>query len=191
MGINIKGMQVSNEKQVREIINTPQGSIEIYEPNFETVKTIVDMQFGQQFGAETGVISFDGATVIKELFPLLTNIELNDLTDEELEDVINNPSIHLLIAQQIVAQIVAESNKLYAQRVKTELMTADSTMAQVELINSIPNIILDKAKRDGNVSDLMSKVESASKELEEAIEKEAKEIIQSEEVNDVGQSETI
>ncbi len=188
MSIHIQGLKVSKvERQIRELISTPQGAIEIYEPTTEDIANIVDLQRDNQgFGEETGVVSFDGVTVIRELFPILTNINLGNLSDEELEDVINNPSVHLLIAQQYVAQIVTETNKLYAQRVKTEIMQAESTMAQVELMNAIPNMILDKAKRDGRVIELSEKVEEASKALKEAMESEQRsENTETEVVSDV------
>lgn len=173
MSINIKGLAVAKEKrQIRELINTPQGAIEVYEPTIEDLVKIVDIQVTKELGMETGVVSFDGVTVIRELFPILTNIELGELSDEELADVIENPSVHLLIAQQVVAQIVAEANKLYAERMKTELMNTESMMTQAELIQSIPTYVMEKAKGEGKLGELNAKLEKASKELEEAIERE-------------------
>lgn len=167
LGINIKGMKVSPERrQVREIINTPQGSIEVYEPTMDDIAVIIDMQVDQDFGEVTGVVSFDGIRVIKELFPLLTNIEFGELSDEELEEIVENPTVHLLITQQVLAQIVSESNKLYVERIKTEMMNTESIMAQVSLMNSIPTSIVEQAKRDGKVSELMGKVQDASDEFE-------------------------
>lgn len=173
LSINFKELTTAQEgRQIREIISTPQGAIEVYEPTLDNISDIIDLQRSQDFGANGGVVSFDGITVVRTLFPLLTNIDMGDLTDEELEIVIDNPSIHLLIAQQIVAQIVAESNKLYAERVKTELMNTESTLAQVELMNTIPQMIVETAKRDGKVSELVEKVEQVGKELEDALKRE-------------------
>jgi hypothetical protein len=177
LGINIKGFKVANseERQLREMINTPQGTIEVYEPTMDMLSDIIELQRTQNFGADTGTVSFDGIQVVRTLFPMLTNVDLSDSTDEELSEIIENPSVHLLIAQQVVAQIVAEANKLYAQRIKTELMNSESTMAQVELMNSIPSLLIEKAKGEGKVSELVQKVEEAGKELEEAIRKEQQE----------------
>jgi hypothetical protein len=175
LGINIKGFALSEQRQIRELVNTPQGTIEIYEPSIDDIAVIVDLQRNQDFGSETGVVSFDGVTVIRELFPLLTNIDLTDSTDEELGKIIANPTVHLLIAQQIVAQIVAESNKFYAERLKTELMQTESKMAQMELLSTIPSLIIEQAGKDGKIADLVEAVEHAEKELSEAIEREQEE----------------
>lgn len=176
LAINITGLKVDQaQKRTRDLINTPQGTIEIYEPTMEDMQKIIDMQKGEGF--ESGVVSFDGITVIRELFPLLTNITIGEnLTDEELTNIIENPSVHFLIAQQVIAQIVSESNKLYAERMKTELMKTESTMAQVELLNSIPALIVENAKSEGKVAELVDKAEKAGKELEEAIKKEQEEL---------------
>ena len=174
LSIKLKELKVSKEgRQIREMVNTPSGAIGVYEPTIDDISQIVDLQREQGFGAETGVVSFDGVTVIRELFPLVTNIDMQELSDEEIQDVIENPSVHLLIAQQLVAQIVAEANKLYAERVRTELMNTESTLAQVELMNAIPAMIVEKAKGEGKVSELVEKVEQASKDLEEAMKNEA------------------
>jgi uncharacterized radical SAM superfamily Fe-S cluster-containing enzyme len=171
VAVKISDLKVSqSERQVREYLNTPQGAIEVYEPTLEDIQKIIDMQKAEDM--ENGVVLFDGVQVIRELFPMLTNIDLGDLTDEQLEEVIENPSIHLLTAQQFVAQIVAEANKLYAERVKTELMNAESTMAQMELISTIPTTIIENAKKEGKIGELVEKVEKASKELDEAIKRE-------------------
>ncbi|PEA25804.1 hypothetical protein CN984_12315 [Bacillus cereus] len=171
MGIEITSLGVA-ERQVRELIRTPQGNIEVYEPTVDDIAEIIDLQRDKGLGMEDGKIAFDGVDVMKTLFPLLTNIDFGDISDEELSKIIENPSIHLLIAQQYVAQVVAESNKLYAQRVKTELMNTDSTLAQMELLNTIPSIIVENAKRDGRMAELVDKVAEVSDDLEKAIEKE-------------------
>lgn len=171
LGIEITSLGVA-ERQIRELIRTPQGNIEVYEPTVNDIADIVDLQRDKGLGMDDGKIAFEGVDVIKTLFPLLTNIDFGDISDEELSKIIDNPSIHLLIAQQYVAQIVAEANKLYAQRVKTELMNTDSTLAQMELLNTIPSIIVENAKRDGKMAELVDKVVEVSGELEQAIEKE-------------------
>lgn len=178
LGINIKGLTVSqgDERQLRELISTPQGSIEVYEPTLDVLTTIIDLQRDNNLGMEDGTVSFSGVDVIKILFPLLTNIEFEDISDEELAQIIENPSVHLLIAQQVVAQIISEANKLYAERIKTELMNTESTMAQMELMNSIPSLIIEKAKKDGTVAKLLDKVDDARKGLEDAMKREEAEL---------------
>ncbi|QRV11480.1 hypothetical protein JR311_19960 (plasmid) [Bacillus velezensis] len=172
MGVNIEGLKVQ-EKQIRELINTPQGTIEIYEPSINDVERIIEIYRGNGFNIEDNVATFDGVQVLKEFFPLLTNIEFGDITDEEIQEIVENPSVHFLITQQVTAQIVAESIKLYSQRVKTELMKSDSMMAQMELLEAIPSLIVDQAKKDSKVSELLDNVVKVEGELKEAIDRQS------------------
>lgn len=173
--VNIKDLGIINtgeNRQVRESISTPTGIIEVYEPTIEDITEIINLQ--KEEDMKRGIVDFSGEDVIRNLFPLLTNIDFGDITDEELQEIIENPSVHLLTAQQIVAQIVTEANKLYFERMKTEIMNADSTMTQMELLAKLPQMIIDKAKEngEGKVYELAKKMEEVGKELDEALERE-------------------
>lgn len=176
MSVNFKDLRTSQDeaqRSVRDFVSTPQGIIEIYEPTVADIVDIIKIQRGEsEESIPPEEVEIDGITVIKELFPLLTSLDLSELTDEEIQDTIENPSIHLLTVQQIVSQIVQEANKYYAQKVKTEIINAESTMAQVDLINTIPSIILNKSKFDGEANELYANVQKAEEELEKAIEEE-------------------
>src|SRR5699024_2112803 len=116
--------------------------------------------------------------VVKELFPILTNIDMTDMEDDEIEKAIENPSIHLMIANQEVAQIIIECNTLFMQRVKSELLHAESELASLELLNTIPATIISRSNRDGENGELMKQVEEASVALEKALQKEEDEQLQ-------------
>jgi hypothetical protein len=172
--IKLSALQVpqEGERKVREYINTPNGKIEIYEPTLKDADAIIELQREEGFDFGQDTVRFNEMMVLKRLFPLLTNIETADLSDEELNKIIENPSIHLLIAQNYVAQIVSEVNKLYAERIKTEIASAESLIAQSELISSIPSMIVEQAKRNSDLAELVQKVEEKTAELDEAIAKE-------------------
>lgn len=173
LAIKIADLTVTQEeRQLRGLLNTPQGAIEVYEPTVDDISKIIDLQSGKGMDGNTEVVSFDGVEVVRNLFPLLTNIDLGEVSDEKLAEIIENPNVHLLIAQQMVAQIVAEANKLYVEQIRTGIMNADSTAHQVQLMNEIPALIMEKAKGEGRVGELVNKVEEVGKELEEAIARE-------------------
>jgi hypothetical protein len=175
--INLSSLKVpqSGERKVRDFINTPQGQIEIYEPTISDADAILELQREEGFDFNQEQFRFDATLVLKKLFPLLTNIETAELSDEEIQNIAENPSVHLLIAQNYVAQIISEVNKLYAERIKAEIASADSMMAQAELISSIPSMILEQAKTNPEVAEMVQKVEEKTKELEESIDQEEKE----------------
>lgn len=175
MGIQLSNLTVKPDvKQVREYINTPTGTIEVYEPTLDMVNDILEIQKEDGFDFASDIVSFNEDTLLKKIFPLLTNVETGDLSDEELQSIIDNPSIHLLIAQNVVAQIISEANKLYAERLKTELASAETVLAQSDLLSAIPSMISEHAKRNPEVADSLKQIEKAQEELQEMIEEEEK-----------------
>lgn len=173
MTIQLSNLTVQKDvKKVREYISTPQGSIEVYEPTLEMVNEILGIQQENGFDFASDVVSFNEHVLLTQIFPLLTNIETGDLSPEEIQKIIDNPSIHLLIAQNIVAQIISEANKLYAERLKAELASAETVLAQSDLLSNIPNIINEHAKRNPEVADNLKKIEEAQAKVEQMIAEE-------------------
>lgn len=173
MTIQLASLSLKTEgKTVREYINTPQGSIEVYEPTLEMVNEILRIQQENGFDFTSETVAFDERVLLTQIFPLLTNIETGDASEEELQNIINNPTVHLLIAQNVVAQIISEANKLYAERIKAELASADTVLAQADLINSIPNILNEHAKRSPEVAENLKKISELQAEVEAKLEEE-------------------
>lgn len=173
--MNIRELGLSGERVIRETVKTPTGLIEIYEPNVGEVVFIMDLQRDSMDGesiSDLETVSFDGKTVLTKLFPMLTNIDMSNVSEEELINTIENPSIHLLIAQQYVAQIISEINHLYVEQMKTKLKESENVMSMVELMNQIPMAIIESAKQSGQYTELIENVEKLSKEVDEAIVKE-------------------
>jgi len=166
LAVYISGLTTpKDQRKVREYINTPQGAIEIYEPTLDDVNAIIDIQRGTGFDFNSSFVEFDENVLLTQIFPLLTNIEIEDLSAEELQKIIDNPSIHLMIAQNIIAQIISEANKLYAENLKAELASAETALAQSDLVNSIPHIINEHAKRDDSIREALEEIDAKSNEV--------------------------
>lgn len=175
MAIQLQSLSINqNEKTVREYIKTPQGSIEVYEPTLDTVNEIIAIQRKNGIDLSDDVVTFTAKSVLTEIFPLTTNIETGNLSDEEIEKIIDNPSIHLLIAQNIVAQIISESNKLYAEQMKANLAAAEGALAQADLINAIPEVFNEHARRSPEVAQNLKVIQEAQERVEELIQEEEK-----------------
>lgn len=173
MAISISGLTTPKDvRKVREYINTPQGTIEIYEPTLEDVNAIIDIQREAGFDFNSQFVDFDENVLITKIFPLLTNIELEGLPPEELKTIVENPSIHLMIAQNVIARIISEANKLFAENLKAELASAETALAQSDLVNSIPHIINEHAKRNDDIREALDKINSVSEEVLDLLDNE-------------------
>lgn len=175
MAIKLSELKVlqEGERKIRKSLDTPQGTIEIYEPTVTHADIILDLQRGANPDfVNQKTLTLDGKTVLKQLFPLLTNISFEEMSDEEIEDVIENPSIHLLITQKFISQIVSEVNKLYTEHIRDEISKADSMLAQTELIESIPAMIIEQAKRNPELAEIAKKAETSKEEFDRRVAKE-------------------
>lgn len=147
--VKLTDLKETAERKIRESIKTPTGTINIYEPSVDDFNNILDIQKAE--GKREGdIIAFDEATVIRKLFPILTDLDLANITDEELEAIVQKPSVHLLVVQNIVSQIVAEVNTMFLQRIKTELLQTGALVEQAKITSLIPSIMKGEAERTGN-----------------------------------------
>lgn len=175
MSVNISKLGLGNQevsRKVRERINTPDGAINVFEPSLQDLEMILEIQRKNGFDLQSDIVEFDESTMVKEIFPLLTDIDFEGMSQEELDAVLANPTVHLLIAQNIIAQIISEANKLFAHRIKADLANADSVLTQVELINSIPALIEETAKRNPEVAKQVEAIREATLAFAEDMDSE-------------------
>lgn len=175
MSVNISKLGLGNpqiSRLIRERINTPNGAINVFEPSVQDLETILEIQRKNGFDMQTDLVEFNEETMVKEIFPLLTDIDFEGMSQEELDAVLANPTVHLMIAQNIISQIIAEANKLFAHRIKADLANADSVLTQVELISSIPSLIEETAKRNPEVAKQVEAIREATLAFAEDMDSE-------------------
>lgn len=172
----VKFANLVNKKEarkIRDVVLAGNDKIVVYEPTIDEVDKIINGQEDFIKGVRTGVISFDGVYVVKELFPLLTDIEgIGDLTDKEIEDVVENPSLAYLQVEQSIKGIIVEIFRSLVIASKTELLEADLIRENENIQNSALDAIFKKIAQESNSEDLLQKIEEASRNLIEAQKQE-------------------
>lgn len=176
------------KRKVREIINASGEQVTVFEPGKDEMEKIIEYQEkveNQRVDrlrkenpdasieeikelAKDNHIQVDGMDVIKVFFPLLTDIEIGDLTDEQINNIVDNPSMALIQAQQVLETIFVE---VY----KTMILSAKNAISQVDLLrlasedteDLVKRSALVAAKMNGN-DDKIAKVASAELALAEA-----------------------
>lgn len=174
------------ERDVREVIFAKEETIKVFEPDKEDIEKIFALQ--EKFIDEENPqrLKLSGEDIIN-LFSMLTDIEgLDNITDEEVEDVINNPSIALLNAQHVIEGIVTEVYKMVILSVKNQILETDLRVESAKTSNELMERTLDLAKRDGTTKEHAKKVEKAKEKLaklqdlrdEEAVEETEEEVVE-------------
>lgn len=153
------------EREVREVIFAKGETIKVFEPDKEDIEKIFALQ--EKFIDEQNPqrLKLTGEDII-DLFSMLTDIEgLEDLTDEEVEEVIDNPSIALLNAQHVIEGIVTEVYKMVILSVKNQILETDLRLESAKTSKELMERTLDLAHRDGTTKEYAQKVEDAKGKL--------------------------
>lgn len=101
---------------IREIIDGTTGPITIFEPSQSDIDRIMQMNdVVSSFNAkpaddeEGAALDVHAETILKELIPLLTDIEIeDDMTEGEMQKIIENPTIDLLNVTEVLSGIVTQ-----------------------------------------------------------------------------------
>ena len=93
---------VEEEKKIIATIQSPTGPIKIFEPTADDTAAIMNMHelvdyFNTDHDSDDDVIPITGVRVVRDLYPRLTDIEgFDDLSDEDIQQVIDNPTQDLM-----------------------------------------------------------------------------------------------
>lgn len=139
---NLSSLEKNGERKVRDSIKTPNGEILVYEATLDNMEDIIALTqevAGNDF--DTGQVYFNEQLVLDKLMPMLTNIDVQHLTVEQRQEILDNPSTHLLTALQVVGQIVCEANRLYVEQMTTRLSHVANSTAQKRMLEELPSIL--------------------------------------------------
>ena len=172
MGVQAKNLiSRKGNRAIRKSVFTSNGdSIIIYEPTREDIAKIMEMQerWVQNQTADGLEFEPDQYQVIRELFPLLTDIEgLEDLTDEEIQELDENPNILFMQAAQVVQQIIAEVFSLIVLNYDKSIAESEAIIAtNNSVLNTIQNTVIQASIEAGDPT-LFDKInEEVEKEYE-------------------------
>lgn len=153
------------EREVREVIFAKGETIKVFEPDKEDIKKIFDLQEKFIDTENPERLQLTGGDVV-ELFSILTDIEgLDDLTNEEVQMVVDNPSLALLQAQHVIEGIVTEVYKMVILSVKNQILETDLNLETAKTSNEVMERTLGLAQREGVSKEYAEKVEKAKAKI--------------------------
>lgn len=182
MGVQAKNLiSRKGNRAIRKSVFTSNGdSIIVYEPTREDIAKIMEMQERWVKNQTADGLEFepDQYQVIRELFPLLTDIEgLEELTDEEIQELDENPNILFMQAAQVVQQIIAEVFSLIVLNYDKSIAESEAIIAtNNSVLNTIQNTVIQASIEAGDPT-LFDKI---NEEVEKEYEKGSLESLRSE-----------
>lgn len=178
-----------NNRQILEVINTPTGAVTIFEPSKDDVNKIMQLKemvdaFNQE-NADENLLDINGTTILKELIPLLTDLEIDpEMTDEEMAQIIENPTVELSLITSVLSSVVTNIYTLMIMNFKNNLELRNMVDQTEEISDSALAMFISKqSKTDegrkqieeiNKQSDKIVKMEAAIKQAEEKEKTNAK-----------------
>lgn len=158
-----------NNRKVRNVIMSGAETIRVFEPSKDDTQKIIEMQ--EQFIQEGDSLEITGAQVVRSLMPLLTDIEgLDELTDEEVELILEEPGLALTQVQQEIEIIITEVYKTILLHSRKQLQNADFSIEAYRINSESADRILamsSKENQDSKSADEMQKqIEKMLAEME-------------------------
>lgn len=169
MTVKISKLKNKAEKRnIREVVSVNGDIINIFEPTEEDVRQIMDYQEKYLQGDD---FEITGAELIKVFFKLLTDIEgIDDLTDEEIDDIVENPSVAFLMVQSVIEGIILDVFRYIVSNARNEVVMADfsaqAEIAQTDLLESVLKYTADKY----DASELLEDIKKKTDKLQTAVD---------------------
>lgn len=169
MTVKISKLKNKAEKRnIREVVSVNGDIINIFEPTEEDVRQIMEYQEKYLQGDD---FEITGAELIKVFFKLLTDIDgIDDLTDEEIDDIVENPSVAFLMVQSVIEGIILDVFRYIVSNARNEVVMADfsaqAEIAQTDLLESVLKYTADKY----DASELLEDIKKKTDKLQTAID---------------------
>lgn len=169
MTVKISKLKNKAEKRnIREVVSVNGDIINIFEPTEEDVRQIMEYQEKYLQGDD---FEITGAELIKVFFKLLTDIDgVDDLTDEEIDDIVENPSVAFLMVQSVIEGIILDVFRYIVSNARNEVVMADfsaqAEIAQTDLLESVLKYTADKY----DASELLEDIKKKTDKLQTAVD---------------------
>lgn len=167
-----------NSRTVRAIVDSPFGQIRVFEPTTEDIDAIINLQdiitaFNEESGEveenEEGILDISELTVVQELFPRLTDLEIDYMSDEEIQDVISHPNLALAQVKLIIAGIISDVYKMIILTMNARLKEEDLKENSTQVKDKVMGITMErltKSEKGKEILDAMNEAEKLDKAIE-------------------------
>lgn len=176
-------MNKHEERRVREFVTGAQGEIiRIFEPSKRDIDAIIELQAeyvkeyrDEQSGKDKKEIDISGEQLVKQFFPLLTDIEgMEDLTDEQINEVVENPTLAMIMASHVIEGIVTEVYKMTILSARNRILEADFKMEDARMAGEMLTKMIGLAERENSTAKMVAKIKENTVSVQEAKKKAAK-----------------
>lgn len=157
-------------RKIRDVVMSSGSTVNIFEPTLEEIDEILNLQ--DEWVSDEGM-SISGADVVKVLFPMLTDLEgIDEMTESEVQEVIDNPSNAFIQIQYHIETIITEVYKTAILKARKEILEKDLEVENYKVSEEVFDRTLSLAAKNNGTKEVFDKLQNAEEEFKQAEENE-------------------
>ena len=157
-------------RKIRDVVMSSGSTVNIFEPTLEEIDEILNLQ--DEWVSDEGM-SISGADVVKVLFPMLTDLEgIDEMTESEVQEVIDNPSNAFIQIQYHIETIITEVYKTAILKARKEILEKDLEVESYKVNEEVFDRTLSLAAKNNGTKEVFDKLQEAEEEFKQAEETE-------------------
>ena len=157
-------------RKIRDVVMSSGSTVNIFEPTLEEIDEILKLQ--DEWVSDEGM-NISGADVVKVLFPMLTDLEgIDEMTESEVQEVIDNPSNAFIQIQYHIETIITEVYKTAILKARKEILEKDLEVENYKVSEEVFDRTLSLAAKNNGTKEVFDKLQEAEEEFKQAEEKE-------------------
>ena len=157
-------------RKIRDVVMSSGSTVNIFEPTLEEIDEILILQ--DEWVSDEGM-NISGADVVKVLFPMLTDLEgINEMTESDVQEVIDNPSNAFIQIQYHIETIITEVYKTAILKARKEILEKDLEVENYKVSEEVFDRTLSLAAKNNGTKEVFDKLQEAEEEFKQAEENE-------------------
>ena len=157
-------------RKIRDVVMSSGSTVNIFEPTLEEIDEILILQ--DEWVSDEGM-NISGADVVKVLFPMLTDLEgIDEMTESEIQEVIDNPSNAFIQIQYHIETIITEVYKTAILKARKEILEKDLEVENYKVSEEVFDRTLSLAAKNNGTKEVFDKLQEAEEEFKQAEEAE-------------------
>ena len=157
-------------RKIRDVVMSSGSTVNIFEPTLEEIDEILKLQ--DEWVSDEGM-NISGADVVKVLFPMLTDLEgIDEMTELDVQEVIDNPSNAFIQIQYHIETIITEVYKTAILKARKEILEKDLEVENYKVSEEVFDRTLSLAAKNNGTKEVFDKLQEAEEEFKQAEEDE-------------------
>lgn len=157
-------------RKIRDVVMSSGSTVNIFEPTLEEIDEILKLQ--DEWVSDEGM-NISGADVVKVLFPMLTDLEgIDEMTESDVQEVIDNPSNAFIQIQYHIETIITEVYKTAILKARKEILEKDLEVENYKVSEEVFDRTLSLAAKNNGTKEVFDKLQEAEEEFKQAEETE-------------------